>query len=46
MKVARSFIPTIIFLEKNYVFIVLKINTLVKAIFANQFILSIHRATY
>jgi hypothetical protein len=34
-------ITTIIFFEKNYVFIRLKINALVKAIFANQFILSI-----
>ncbi len=34
-------IPTIIFFKKNYVFIILKINTLVNAFFANQFILSI-----
>ena len=33
-------ITTIIFFKKNYVFIILKINTLVNAFFANQFILS------
>jgi len=36
-----SNIPTIIFFEKNYVFITLKINTMLKAFLANQFILSI-----
>ena len=35
-------IPTIIFFEKNYVFIILKINNFVKIFFANQFILSLH----
>jgi hypothetical protein len=33
-----STIPTIIFSEKNYVFIILKIKTLVNAFFSNPFI--------
>ena len=37
----QAYIPTIIFFKKNYVFIILKINTLVNSFLANQFILSI-----
>jgi hypothetical protein len=37
----KNGIPTIIFFVKNYAFIILKINSLVKAFFAYQFILSI-----
>ena len=45
LRIMFGAIPTIIFFKKNYVFIILKINTLVNAFFANQFILSIIETT-
>ena len=36
--VSSVVMPMIILFEKNYVFIILKINMLVKSLFANQFI--------